>query len=106
MRVNFCTPGHTSNFPGAGVTCAPSWAPQYVFRSEQTMTTTSARAPLAHAGEAPRADIPAKTLRTDWWWIPPALTVIGLSAWLAYSLIRVYLHKWYYVADFRYLTPF
>jgi hypothetical protein len=70
------------------------------------MTTTSARPPLAHAGEPPRADIPAKTLRNDRWWIPPALTVIGLVGWIGYGLVRLYMHDWYYVADYHYLTPF
>src|SRR6266508_535281 len=70
------------------------------------MTTTSARPPMARAGDGTRADIAAKTLRTDRWWFPPAITVVGLTAWLAYGLVRVYLHRWYYVADYQYLTPF
>jgi hypothetical protein len=69
------------------------------------MTTTSARRPLA-LGEGPRADIPAKTLRTDRWWLPPVLTVVGLSAWIGYGLVRLAMHKWYYVPDYQYLTPF
>ncbi|HEX8629334.1 MAG TPA: hypothetical protein VF755_14305 [Catenuloplanes sp.] len=66
------------------------------------MTTTATR-PNAGRG---RAAIAAKTLRTDRWWFPPLITFLGLSAWLAYGLVRVLMHKWYWVADYHYLTPF
>ncbi|MEV6487201.1 hypothetical protein AB0M20_00985 [Actinoplanes sp. NPDC051633] len=66
------------------------------------MTTTATR---PGAGRA-RAAIAAKTLRTDRWWFAPLITFLGLSAWLAYGLVRIYMHKWYYVEDYHYLTPF
>ena len=66
------------------------------------MTTTATRP----GGVRPRAAITAKTLRKDRWWLAPLLTVLGLSAWLAYGLVRVYMHKWYWVEDFHMLTPF
>ena len=46
---------------------------------------------------AGRAQIAAKTLRTDRWWLPPLLTVAGLSAWVAYATVRVFMQKWYCV---------
>ena len=55
------------------------------------MTTTATR---PDAGRS-RAAIAAKTLRTDRWWFPPLITFVGLSAWLLYGLVRVYMHKWY-----------
>ena len=65
------------------------------------MTTTATR-----PGAKPRASIAARTLRTDRWWFAPLVTFVGLSAWLAYGLVRIYMHKWYWVEDYHYLTPF
>jgi hypothetical protein len=65
------------------------------------MTTTATR-----PGARARAAIAAKTLRTDRWWFAPLITVVGLSAWLAYGVVRLYMHKWYWVEDYHYLTPF
>jgi len=53
-----------------------------------------------------RARIAARTLRTDRWWWPPVLNVVGLVAWLAYSVTRVFLQENYWVADYHYLTPY
>ena len=53
-----------------------------------------------------RAAIGARTLRKDRWWQPPLLTVVGLTAWIAYAVVRTYMQKWYWVDDFHYLTPF
>ncbi|MFI5932933.1 hypothetical protein [Actinoplanes sp. NPDC051494] len=64
------------------------------------MTTT------ATGPGAKRAAISARTLRTDRWWIAPLVTFAGLTAWVVYATVRVFMHKWYYVADFHYLTPF
>ena len=57
-------------------------------------------------GRAPRATIAAKTLRTDRWWIPPLLTFAGLSAWVIYATVRVFMHDFYWVEQYHYLTPF
>ncbi len=66
------------------------------------MTSTATRPRGARA----RAAIAAKTLRTDRWWFAPLITVIGLSAWVAYATVRVFMHKWYWVDEYHYLTPF
>jgi hypothetical protein len=67
--------------------------------------TTTATMP---SGPRPRAAIPAKTLRTDRWWLAPLLTVLGLTARVAYATDRVFMQKWYFVEGpgFHYLTPF
>ena len=71
------------------------------------MTTTSARpSSTVSLGPRPRAAISAKTLRTDRWWFQPLITVVGLTAWLTYATVRVYMHKWYWVGEHEYLTPF
>jgi hypothetical protein len=68
------------------------------------MTTTATRP----AEPRPRAAIGAKTLRTDRWWLAPALTVLGLVAWLAYAVTHTFMQKWYFVEGpgHHYLTPF
>jgi hypothetical protein len=70
------------------------------------MTTTSAPPPVKPVAPEPRAAVAAKTLRTDRWWLAPLLTVVFLTAWIAYATVRVFMQKWYYVHDFKYLTPF
>ncbi|MCT2277121.1 hypothetical protein ACIODS_28590 [Micromonospora chalcea] len=71
------------------------------------MTTTSAKTPRSQPrGGRARAAIAAKTLRTDRWWFAPLITVVGLSAWVIYATVRVFMHKWYWVEQYHYLTPF
>ena len=53
-----------------------------------------------------RAQISARTLRTDRWWVPPLLTVAGLAAWVIYATVRAFLQRDYFVAEYNYLTPF
>ncbi len=59
-----------------------------------------------------RARIRERTLRTDRWWMPALLTVIGLLAWLTYATVRVFMQKWYWGGTnvdqpyLHYLTPF
>ena len=55
---------------------------------------------------AGRAQISARTLRTDRWWLQPLLTVIGLAAWVAYATVRAFMQQWYFVEPYNYLTPF
>ena len=44
---------------------------------------------MANGVQAPtRAQIPARTLRRDRWWVPPVFVVAGLTAWLAYGVVR------------------
>jgi hypothetical protein len=53
-----------------------------------------------------RAQITAKTLRTDRWWLSPLLTAAGLVAWVLYAVIHTFMQKWYFVPEYNYLTPF
>jgi hypothetical protein len=55
---------------------------------------------------AGRPQIAARTLRTDRWWLPPVVTVVLLTAWVAYATVRVFMQEWYFVAEQNYLTPF
>jgi hypothetical protein len=66
------------------------------------MTTLATRPTGAKA----RAEIPAKTLRTDRWWLAPLLTAAGLAAWVIYANVRVFMQRWYWVDQYHYLTPF
>jgi hypothetical protein len=53
-----------------------------------------------------RAQIPARTLRTDRWWQSPLVVDLGFAAFVIYATVRAFMQKWYYVADYHYLTPF
>jgi hypothetical protein len=53
-----------------------------------------------------RAQISARTLRTDRWWLPPLLTFAGLAAWVAYATVRAFQQDNYWVGEYEYLTPF
>ena len=55
---------------------------------------------------AGRAQISARTLRTDRWWLPPLLTFAGLTAWVAYATVRAFMQSDYFVEQYNYLTPF
>jgi hypothetical protein len=72
------------------------------------MTTTATRptGPAEDRLGRARAVIAAKTLRTDRWWFPPLVTFVGLAAWVIYATVRVFMHKWYFVEQYHYLTPF
>jgi hypothetical protein len=65
------------------------------------MTTTATRPGKAR----PRAAIAARTLRTDRWWIQTAGIAVILLIFIVYSTIRIFMAKWYYAADYHYLTP-
>ncbi|AYY15638.1 hypothetical protein EF847_18130 [Actinobacteria bacterium YIM 96077] len=63
--------------------------------------------PLSGGVKAPsRARIGWRTLRKDRYWLEPTLIVAGLSAWLLYGFVRVFMQDFYYVAEHHYLTPF
>jgi len=53
-----------------------------------------------------RAQISARTLRTDRWWLPPLLTFAGLTAWVVYATVRAFQQDNYWVGEYEYLTPF
>jgi hypothetical protein len=57
-------------------------------------------------GAPGRARVPARTLRTDRWWLQPLLTFLGLSAFVIYGLVRTATQSHYWVPDYHYLTPF
>jgi len=51
-----------------------------------------------------RAVIAARTLRKDRWWVPTALTVGGLLAFIVYATFRAFENRHYFSAP--YLSPF
>ena len=53
-----------------------------------------------------RATIKARTLRKDQWWRSPLITMILLTVWVLYALIRTMSQKYYFVVDYHYLSPF
>jgi hypothetical protein len=70
------------------------------------MTTTSARPrPTLPTGARPRAAIDAKTLRTDGWRLNPLTIAAILLVFIVYSTIRIFMNKYYYVGEYKYLTP-
>lgn len=70
--------------------------------------TVQQQAPVTGTGAPGRARIAARTLRTDRWWLAPVLTVAGISAWIIYATVRVFMQKYYFDqgAGHSYLTPF
>ena len=56
--------------------------------------------------EPGRARIPLRTLRTDRWWLGPALTTLGLATFVIYGAVRVFQQNHYWVGEHHYLTPF
>jgi hypothetical protein len=57
-------------------------------------------------GAPGRARIDGRTLREDRWWLQPALTAVGLVAWLVYATVRAASQVDYWVPAYHYLTPF
>ncbi|MDV6014503.1 hypothetical protein [Haloechinothrix sp. LS1_15] len=53
-----------------------------------------------------RARLPVSSLRTDRWWVPQVLTIVGLSIFVIYATTRIFLQRDYWVAEYNYLTPF
>ena len=51
-----------------------------------------------------RAAITARTLRTDRWWVQPAITVAVLVAFIVYSTVRAFENANYWAAP--YISPF
>ena len=52
-----------------------------------------------------RARIVQRTFRTDNWRRPP-LTIAGiLGFFILYTVVRLFMNKWYYVPSYHYLTP-
>ncbi len=57
-------------------------------------------------GAPGRPQIAERTLRTDRWWVQPAVTFALLVVWLLYALVRTASQRAYFVEDFHYLSPF
>jgi hypothetical protein len=55
---------------------------------------------------AGRARIAERTLRTDRWWGAPLVTVVLLTTWLLYALVRTMTQHDYFVEKYHYLSPF
>jgi len=53
-----------------------------------------------------RASIAERTLRTDDWRREPVITVVLLSAWVLYALVRTASQRAYFVDQYHYLSPF
>ena len=53
-----------------------------------------------------RAQIEARTLRRDRWWLEPAITFTVFSAFVVYATVRAFWDTNYYVADAHLLSPF
>jgi hypothetical protein len=65
--------------------------------------TTTTPAP-AGTGAPGRASIPFRHLRTDAWWLQPAITVFVLVAFIVYSTYRAFENAHYFVEP--YISPF
>ena len=65
--------------------------------------TTTTPAP-AGTGAPGRAQIPFRHLRTDAWWLQPAITVFVLVAFIVYSTFRAFENAHYFVEP--YISPF
>jgi len=65
-----------------------------------------AQTPMAQTGvfSPGRARIAARTLRKDRWWVPGALTVAGLLAFIAYATFRAFENRYYFAEP--YISPF
>jgi hypothetical protein len=67
---------------------------------------TRARSLPVGTGAPGRASLPERTLRTDRWWQEPTLTVVFLSIWVIYALLRTASQRAYFVEKYHYLSPF
>ena len=54
---------------------------------------------------AGRAQITARTLRTDRWWLSPLVQATALIVLLGYVVVRLFMRNWYFVPEANYLTP-
>jgi hypothetical protein len=67
---------------------------------------TRARSIPTGVSTAGRAQIPARTLRTDRWWQAPLTTAGLLSLWVLYAVLRTASQRAYFVPKYHYLSPF
>ena len=50
---------------------------------------------------AGRAEIRARTLRTDLWWRPPLIQATVLTVLLGYVVVRLFLRRDYWVPEYN-----
>jgi hypothetical protein len=67
--------------------------------------TRAASTPVG-TGAPGRAQIDAKTLRTDAWWRAPLISFLLLSIWVAYATVRTISQHAYFSEKYHYLSPF
>jgi hypothetical protein len=72
--------------------------------ARESTVQTSDGPMAAGVGHPTRAQIPARTLRQDRWWLYPAATFTVFSAFVVYATIRAFMGSDYYSAP--YLSPF
>jgi hypothetical protein len=72
--------------------------------ARESTVQTSDGPTAAGVGHPTRAQIPARTLRQDRWWLYPAATFTVFSAFVVYATIRAFMGSDYYSAP--YLSPF
>jgi hypothetical protein len=72
--------------------------------ARESSVQTSDGPMAAGVGHPTRAQIPARTLRQDRWWLYPAATFTVFSAFVVYATIRAFMGSDYYSAP--YLSPF
>jgi hypothetical protein len=65
------------------------------------MTQTTVDAPSKD-----RAQIPARTLRKDRYWLSPVTTFVFFLAWVVYATVRSLMGSSFWVEKYHYLTPF
>ncbi|HEY0540729.1 MAG TPA: hypothetical protein VGD53_20330 [Actinoallomurus sp.] len=65
------------------------------------MTQTTVDAPSKD-----RAQIPARTLRKDRYWLSPLTTFVVFTAWVVYATVRSMMGSSFWVDKYHYLTPF
>jgi hypothetical protein len=70
------------------------------------MTSTQTPPARTRPAGSGRAAIAARTLRTDRWWLAPAVTFGVLFAFVVYSTVRALSNAAYFVPAYDYISPF
>ncbi len=68
------------------------------------MAAPVAPPPTPQIKPGPRAAIKARTLRTDRWWLSPAISFAVLSSFIVYATYAAFVNGFYYVKP--YISPF
>ena len=70
------------------------------------MSAPAANRPGTGVFSAGRAEIPARTLRTDNWLKSPIVVDLGFAAFIIYATVRAFQRDHFFVEKYHYLTPF